>query len=241
MLAPVNWVRGKPPWRVSAVAELLLLAASGLARETLESIWQTGDHQVAGILDDNPALHGTSINGVPVLGALELAAAREEQLLLCVGKSAARAAVAARLRLPESRYATHVHSSAFLGATTTVGAGSIILAGCMATTDVVIGRHAVLMPHVLLTHDDRLGDFATLAAGATLAGRVTLGERVYVGTNSTVRENLALGEDSVLGMGSVLLADLPAGETWAGNPAHKLYGPAGERAAAGRGRGSRAS
>lgn len=207
------------------MARVLLLAASGLARETIESIAQTGDHEVVGLLDDQPALHGTSIGGVPVLGGLELAAQRAEQLLLCVGKSAARAAVARRLELPESRYATHVHSSAFLGAATQLGAGSIVLAGCVATTNVGIGRHAVLMPHVLLTHDDSLGDFATLAAGATLAGNVQVGDRAYIGSNATVRENLRLGDDAVLGMGSALLHDIPPGQTWAGSPAHLLYGP----------------
>ncbi|WP_121866660.1 NeuD/PglB/VioB family sugar acetyltransferase [Glutamicibacter nicotianae] len=213
------------------MADVLLLAASGLARETIESIRQTGDHQVVGILDDNPALHGTVLDGVPVLGGLELAASRGEQLLLCMGKSSARAAAAMRLGLDEERYATHVHSSAFLARSTVLGAGSIVLAGCVATADVVLGRHAVLMPHALLTHDNQLGDFATLAAGAALAGRVRAGDRVYIGTNAAVRENLVLGDDAVLGMGSVLLQDLPAGETWAGSPAHKLYGPAGERSA----------
>jgi sugar O-acyltransferase (sialic acid O-acetyltransferase NeuD family) len=207
------------------MAKVLLLAASGLARETIESIAQTGDHEVVGLLDDNAALHDSKLGGIPVLGPLDIAAQRTEQLLLCVGKSVARAAVAARLGLPESRYATHVHSSVFLGASTQLGTGSIVLAGCVATANVKIGRHSVLMPHVLLTHDDSLGDFPTLAAGATLAGNVRTGDRVYIGTNSTVRENLTLGDDCVLGMGSALLQDIPPGQTWAGAPAQLLYGP----------------
>lgn len=207
------------------MAQILLAAASGLARETLESIRQTGDHEVIGILDDNTVLHGSEISGIPVLGGLEMAVDREEQLLLCVGKSRARAAVAERLALPDSRYAKHIHPSTLLGSNTKVGAGSIILAGSVATTDVTIGRHAVLMPHVLLTHDDVLGDYCTLAGGATVAGGVHIGHRSYVGTSASIKENVKLGADSVLGMGSVLLEDIPAGETWVGNPAHKLFGP----------------
>ena len=204
------------------MAKVLLLAASGLARETLESIRQTGDHQVLGILDDNAALHGTSVNGVPVLGGLDLAVRRSEQLLLCAGKGASRAAIARRLDLPEERYATHASVHAVLGSTVAVGAGSIILAGTVATSDVRIGRHVVLMPRVVLTHDDVLEDYSTLAAGAALAGTVHVGAEAYLGTNSTVRENLSIGRGAVLGMAAALIADLPAGQTWAGNPARPL-------------------
>lgn len=82
---------------------------------------------------------------------------RSEKLLLCAGKGASRAAIARRLDLPEERYATHASAHAVLGSTVAVGAGSIILAGTVATSDVRIGRHVVLMPRVVLTHDDVLG------------------------------------------------------------------------------------
>ncbi|WP_334123381.1 NeuD/PglB/VioB family sugar acetyltransferase [Glutamicibacter sp.] len=205
------------------MASILLVAASGLARETLASIESTGDHEVVGVLDDNPSLHGKMLGQVPVLGGIELARERDEQLLICAGKGRSRDAIAARLGLDDSRYATHVHYSAFLGAGTLLGAGCIVLAGCVATTAVRIGRHGVLMPHALLTHDDSLGDYVTLAAGATLAGAVKVGHRAYIGSNATVRENLSLGDDTVLGMGSALLEDIPAGQTWVGTPAAMLY------------------
>lgn len=204
------------------MANVLLLAASGLARETLESIRHTGDHEVHGILDDNPSLHGTSINGVPVLGGLELAKDREEQLLLCAGKGSSRATITQRLNLPESRYATHTSAHAVLGSTVRVGSGSIILAGTVATSDISIGSHVVLMPRVVLTHDDVLEDYATLAAGVALAGSVLVGAEAYLGTNSTVRENLSIGRGAVLGMAAALITDLPVGQIWAGNPARRL-------------------
>lgn len=214
---PACW----PP-AVSRMAEILLLAASGLARETLASIRHTGDHTVVGLLDDNPQLHGTHIGGVPVLGGLEQARQRTEQLLICAGKGTARAAIAERLGFDAERYATHVHSSAVLDESVSVGRGSIVLAGCVATCDVTVGEHVVLMPQVILTHDDVVEDFATLAAGATLAGRVTVGRGAYLGTNCTVREDARIGDGAVLGMGAVLLNELPAGQVWAGNPARPL-------------------
>jgi sugar O-acyltransferase (sialic acid O-acetyltransferase NeuD family) len=208
------------------MAALVLVAASGLAREVIASIRDAGRDDVVGILDDDPALAGTSVAGVPVLGGADRAARCSEPLLLCAGQGRSRAALAARLGalgVGRERYATHVHPSAVVGDGSRLGSGTIVLAGSVLTCDVTVGSHVVLMPRVLLTHDDVVDDFATFAGGAALAGRVRVGTRAYLGTNSAVRQDLTVGADAVIGMGSVVLRDVPDGQTWAGNPATPLH------------------
>lgn len=209
------------------MTRLLLLAASGLARETLASIRSAGHGRdvVVGFLDDDPSLHGTLLDGVPVLGGLDLAVERREKLLLCAGRGGSRAVMEKRLAargVGEERYATHVHPSVVVGSGTRLGAGSILLAGCVLTCDVTLGRHAVLMPQVVLTHDDVAADHVTCAAGVTVAGRVRIGARSYLGMQSSVLQDVRLGTDVVVGAGAVVLHDIPDGQTWAGNPAVQL-------------------
>ncbi|MGM7669389.1 acetyltransferase [Microbacterium sp. A93] len=219
------------------MTRILLLAASGLARETLASIRSAGPvgrhaaadaaDEVVGFLDDDISLHGTAVAGLPVLGGLELAAARPEQLLVCAGSGRARQAIVERLAglgVDAGRYTTHIHPSAVIGDGSSLGPGSIVLAGSVLTCDVTLGRHVVLMPRTVLTHDDVLGDYTTCAAGTTLAGRVSVGERAYLGQQSSVRQDLNVGADAVLGMGAVVLHDVPTGQTWAGTPAAPLRG-----------------
>lgn len=206
--------------------KLILVTASGLAREVLASVRATGDFDVVGFVDDDPRLQGGSVAGVPVIGTVADAAAPDARLLICAGPGAVRAAIASRLAglgVRAERYATHVHASVSVGTGCAIGAGSILLAGSVLTTDVCVARHVVLMPRVTLTHDDTVADFATFAAGATLGGGVHVGRAAYLGMNSCVRQDLAVGAGAVLGMGAVLLRDLPADQTWAGNPAGPIH------------------
>ncbi len=200
---------------------LLLVGASGLAREVLAA----GIAGVVGVLDDNPALLGTDIGGAAVVGTIADAATRPEQLLLCIGPGAGRRSVAQRLAtlgIGDERYSTFVAPSARVGTTSVVGAGSILLDGVVVTADAELGKHVVVMPNCTITHDNRLADFATLAAGVSLGGTVFVGHASYLGMNASVRPGLSIGPDATLGMGAVLLTSLPAGETWAGVPARAI-------------------
>lgn len=207
------------------MAQVLLLAAGGLARETASSIMATGDHHVVGMLDDSEASWGRKLAGVEVLGGIERAAQGRELLLVCAGAGTTRQSIVRRLLslgVGPERYAIHIGHGASIGSGTTVGRGSIILPGCVLTCDVEVGTHVVLMPMVVLTHDNWLADYATLAAGVVLGGGARIGSAAYLGMNASVRQGLVVGDGATLGMGAVLLVDQPAHSIWAGNPAHSL-------------------
>ncbi|GAA2723965.1 acetyltransferase [Cellulomonas aerilata] len=210
----------------SAPRPLVLVGASGLAREVLAVVRRHGPHGVVGVVDDAPATHGGDVDGVPVLGGLDaLESWPDAGVVVCVGRGADRAALVDRLErrgVTGRRYATVLHPSVEVPPGCTVDAGSVLLAGVVLTSDVSVGRHVVVMPNVTLTHDDRVRDFATLAAGVSLGGGVEVGPRAYLGMNASVRERVRVGADATLGMGAALLTDLPDGETWAGVPARPL-------------------
>ena len=204
---------------------LLLVAASGLAREVLSVCEATG-REVVGVLDDDPAKAGTRFGSTTVLGPLERARDHPAaQLLLCAGKGSGRRDLAARLAalgVDDGRYATVVDPSVRVPSSCSVGVGTILLGGVVLTADVRVGRHVVCMPHVTLTHDDDLADYVTLTTGVSLGGGVAVGEAAYIGMNASVREQRSVGAGSVLGMGSVLVADQPPGTVFAGVPARAI-------------------
>jgi sugar O-acyltransferase (sialic acid O-acetyltransferase NeuD family) len=204
------------------VRDLVIVGAGGFARETAAAATAAG-WRVLGFLDDDPALHGTTRSGLPILGPIvpETTAA----VVVCVGNPrnyTTRRRIVQRLGLPEQRYATVVHPTAVIGAGSVVGPGSVLLAGTVLTADVTVGSHVAVMPQAVLTHDDRVGDHATIASGVRLGGGAVLETGAYVGSGALVREGVTVGAWSLIGMGSVVLHDVPPGEVWAGSPARLL-------------------
>jgi len=207
------------------MASVLLIGASGLAREVAPVLREAG-RDLLGVLDDRHPELPRTVAGVPVLGGIdEVAMYPDAEVLVCVGSGLARAAIVermSRLGVDPDRYATAIDPSVRNPGGCPVGAGSILLAGVTITADAVVGAHVVAMPGVVITHDCLVDDFATLAAGVTLGGSVRVGRGAYLGMNASVRPGTSVGPAATVGMGAVVLADVPDSETWAGVPARQL-------------------
>lgn len=208
------------------MTELLLIGASGLAREVLACVRENGQFDVVGVLDDDESRAGSTLDGAPILGPASHALRYPEaRVVACIGAGSARERVVARLAglgFPSYRFATVVEPSVRVPSCCDVGPGSILLGNVTLTTGITVGSHVVMMPGVTVTHDDVVEDFATLAAGVSLGGGVRIGRAAYLGMNSSVREGTRVGAGSRVGMGAAVLGDVPDGETWAGVPARVL-------------------
>jgi len=208
------------------MTELLLIGASGLAREVLACVRENGQFDVVGVLDDDESKAGSTLDGAPILGPASHALRYPEaRVVACIGAGRGREQVVARLAglgFPSYRFATVVEPSVRVPTCCDIGPGSILLGNVTLTTGVTVGSHVVMMPGVTLTHDDVVEDFATLAAGVSLGGGVRIGRTAYLGMNSSVREGTRVGAGSRVGMGAAVLRDVPDAETWAGVPARML-------------------
>ncbi len=203
--------------------DLVIVGAGGFARETAAAAH--AGWRVLGFTDDDPALNGTQRSGLPILGPVDGVRDMDAAVVVCVGNPrayTARRRIVERLGLPVERYATVVHPSVSIGAGSTIGAGSVLLAGAVLTADVTVGGHVAVMPQAVLTHDDLVSPYATIASGVRLGGGVVVGEGAYLGAGALVREGVTVGAGSLVGMGSVVLREVPAHQVWAGNPARFL-------------------
>jgi sugar O-acyltransferase (sialic acid O-acetyltransferase NeuD family) len=212
------------------IRDLLLVGAGGFGREAaatvrainaIEPTWR-----LLGFLDDDPALQGGAGGSVVVLGPVEAAHDHPNaQLAICTGNPSSyssRQAIAERLDFEDDRYATLVHPTATVGDTCRIGAGSVLLAHADLTADVVVGRHVITMPQVVLTHDVRIEDFCTLNSGARIGGKSHVEQGAYIATGACIRDHVRVGARAMVGMGSVVTTDVPADRMWYGTPARDI-------------------
>lgn len=208
------------------MSELLLICASGLAREVLATVRSSGRYDVVGFLDDDEEMSGIEVDGAPVLGTIADAVHFTHAfLLVCVDSGRPRQAVVERLSemgIGTNRYATVIDTTVRMPEGCRIGRGSILLQNVTLTASVTLGAHVVAMPGVTFTHDDVVDDYATFAAGTSLGGGVRIGRAAHLGMNSSVRERTSIGSYATIGMGAAVLGDVPDGETWVGVPAHPV-------------------
>jgi sugar O-acyltransferase (sialic acid O-acetyltransferase NeuD family) len=216
-----------------AVEDLVLIGASGFARETAEAVHALNavrpSWNLLGYLDDDPSRHGTLVDDLPVLGPIESAHDRPgARFVVCTGRPdnyVSRRLIVERLGLDEDRYATIVHPTATVGRTCSLGAGTVLLAHVDLTAKVTVGRHVALMPQVVLTHDCEVEDWATLGSGVRIGGGSRIGKGAYIGAAATVRESRTIGPLAMIGMSAVVTTDVPPERLWYGVPARDA-GPA---------------
>lgn len=156
------------------MSELILVSASGLAREVLAMVRSSGQYDVVGLLDDDREMAGVTVDGAPVLGSIDDAVNYTHAFfLVCIAASKEREAVVshlASLGVGEPRYGTAVDPSAQYPEGCRVGRGSILLRNVTLTAAVTLGSHVVAMPSVTFSYDVDVSDFATFAAGVSLGG-----------------------------------------------------------------------
>ncbi len=208
---------------------LIILGTGGSARDVLDTVEAINGRgaawRLAGFLDDaRPA--GSSYLGLPVLGRLTDAPRWDGHWFVnAIGSDKSyrlRPNLVAATGVPAERFATLVHPFAGLSSRAKLGRGVCVHFGVSVGGGARIGDHVTLCPSVTVGHDAVVEDFAVVAPAAVLSGFVRLGECCYIGTRAAVRQMVTIGSGALVGMGSVVLNDVPARVTVAGNPAREL-------------------
>lgn len=205
------------------MSKIVIVGGSGFGKEV---IWLAQDcgNEILGVLDDNLFGNRTYSLGVPVLGAIDDWRKYSDcEFVVAVGDPRTRCKIVKKMRaLGEPNFGTLIHPRTEISSTVSVGAGSIICAGCIITVDITIGEHCILNLNVTVGHDTVIQNFVTVAPMVAISGNVTLDNNVEVGTGATIRQGVRIMEGAMLGMGGVLTKNIPENTIFIGNPAKKF-------------------
>ncbi|TLV00266.1 acetyltransferase [Dyadobacter luticola] len=206
---------------------VLIFGAGDLGLQALD-IFRRNNVLVYGFLDDHTELQGKEFGEVSVLGHtddtsyLSIIGSKCE-VFVAIGEKSVRERIVEMLSDEYKAMPVNaIHDSAvvsdiasighgnFIGARTTIGAGSKIGHHCLVQTAAVIDTSA------------EIGDFVTIGAGAVINDRVRLNDGVFIGSGAIIVAGIQVGKNARIGAGSVVVENVPAGATYFGNPAKKI-------------------
>jgi sugar O-acyltransferase (sialic acid O-acetyltransferase NeuD family) len=208
---------------------LLIYGAGGHAKSVMEIVRQSGEYAIAGIVDDNPALTGKQVLGIPVLGTRAiLPALRAQSVTLAANGVGGIVDIGVRLRLFELlagygfNFPTLVHPRVAVEPSARLGEGVQVFANAYIGAEAELQARCMVNTNAVVSHDCVIGAYTHIAPGALLAGHVHVGERTLVGMGVTVHIGVRIGDGVRIGNGAIILADVPdqtivqAGRFWTG-------------------------
>lgn len=210
---------------------IAIYGAGGYGRELAwlikESIRPEKQYEFVGFIDDNQGLV-QQIDGSPVFNlAYVVRTFPDARVIVAIGNANLREQLAKKVLEAGLAFETFIHPSVIRSSSIELGTGSTICAGCILTTNIVIGQHVAVLFHTTIGHDDVIGDYSTIGPGVCITGSVIIGKRVFVGAgaviiNGTATEPIIIGDDTMIGAGSCIIRSLPAGSQVFGNPARPI-------------------
>lgn len=198
---------------------VVILGAGGHGR-VVRAAAEAGDlFEVVAFYDDNAALHGTTVDGVIVAGAISEFDGSDGLAVIGIGNNQARFRVAKAMPVD---YASVVHPSSSVDGSVDLASGTVVFAGAVVQCGSILGEHAVVNTSASVDHDSAVGSFAHIGPGAVLTGSVVVGDGAFVGAGSTINPGLAIGSWATVGAGAAVVADVAASTTVGGVPARLL-------------------
>lgn len=147
---------------------------------------------------------------------------KEFSIIVAVANSEDRAKIVKRLP-KETKYYTFIHPSSYImDSNIIIGEGSFIGANSILTTNINLGKHALLNRANHIGHDCEIGDYLSMMPGAIISGDVKIGNQVYIGTNSSIKEKLSISSSTILGMNSCTIQNINSPGTYVGVPSKKI-------------------
>jgi sugar O-acyltransferase (sialic acid O-acetyltransferase NeuD family) len=205
-----------PPATASCESEAIVLGIGGHAKVII-SVLQALNYRIVEAYDDNSALWGAQVLGVPVVGPLSAIGNSRRPAVIGFGDNHLRQKIAAAMPL---KWLTLVHPSAVVHESVQLGAGTVVFAGAIIQPDCTLGEHVIVNTGAGVDHDCVVGDFAHISPGAHLAGGVQVGAGAFLGIGSVAIPRTHIGDWTTVGAGGVVVRDLPPDVIAIGVPAH---------------------
>lgn len=206
--------------------DIVLIGAGGHGRVVLDILRHSRSNNIVGFLDADPTLTGTSIDGVDVLGPVNLLPKLKREkvrgAIVSIGDNRTRRTYAGEVEAAGLELITAFHPKATMAPGVDLGRNVVVCAGAIICPGARVADHVILNTACVIDHECSIGPAVHVCPGALLAGRVTVGAEAFIGIGATVIQCLKIGAGATVGAGAVVIRDVEDGAKVVGVPARQI-------------------
>jgi acetyltransferase-like isoleucine patch superfamily enzyme len=121
----------------------------------------------------------------------------------------------------------HIMLGAFLGDNCMLGANVLLNTGAIVGSNVRIQQCSAISGTTVVQDNVTIGSCVNFCNAKDGKSRINLlpilvMEGAAIGAGACILGGVTIGAGAIIGAGAVVTKDVPAGETWVGNPAHSI-------------------
>lgn len=202
-----------------------IIIGAGKYGEIYLSYLKEAGVEVIGFLDDDPKEIGQYIDGIKVLGPVnllsELKQTHNVEAIYCpLGNNRLRVKFLTMAKNLGYKTPSYIHPSVTISKSVKIGDGVYILLGTNIMPHTVIEDFVMISMGVNIAHHNLLETGTFLSTGCNFGASIIAHPYSYCGIGSTIMTGLhSLGKDCLIGAGAVVIKDVPDGAIVAGVPA----------------------
>jgi len=202
----------------------VIIGAGGGGRLVSQLVKEQQEFEVIGLIDDNEAVQGNTINGYKIIGTTaDLKRLGGIGFVIAVGMNMkARSMLFEKAMDATLEPINVIHRTVIIDKSAQVGKGAIILANCVINPFATVGKNVFIFTGTIIEHDTHIGNNVYFSPGVSIAGGVKVGDNTFFGISSCTVEGITIGSHVIVGAGSVVLKDVPDNTVVAGIPAKIL-------------------
>ena len=172
--------------------------------------------------------YDTEVDGYPVLGKLsDIPKLLSEGYYFAwgihlVGKPHVTARLFESIHIPDEKWATIIHKTAFVDSSVQLEPGVFIMYNAYIAPRTKIGKCTMIKSNTNVGHDVIIGAVSHVAMGSIIVSCSELGYCSMIAVGATALAHTRIGNYAILGAGSLLTKNIPDDEIFVGSPAKFL-------------------
>lgn len=204
---------------------VFIIGAGGHARVLLESLRKNSDVEVAGFLEVDKQLIGSTLLEMPIFDQeVILKKYTSKDMFLVNGLGSVnipdlRAKQFTQLKHLGFNFYSVIHPTCYYSNDIVIGEGAQLLARSTVLTGSRIGDNTIINTAASVDHDCEIGNHVHIAPGVVLSGSVKINDNCHIGIGAKIIQGIYIGKNSLVAAGAVVILNVPENSRVAGVPA----------------------